>query len=1264
MGAPTVSEETLNTAANFYPTASANVANKLPFGVNYLNSSCELQSSQDAACNFLFSGDLYDNTKCMRPVTEGPTFPAVGCKHSIFQSGGINCSKPLSPQFTSVLYPASTMKQTQLCQNRVFANYTGKPGSALQSCLPSTSAIHSGSARIPNDFSMNSLASAPTDLSTRAGSQMNPHFISYYRHHSTRASPITVQWLLENYESADGVSLSRSALYSHYLSHCLEHWLEPMNPASFGKLIRSVFVGLRTRRLGTRGNSKYHYYGIRIKTTSTLNQTTAETRTLNCHTKKDQYCNSIRGGNICLGSSKLDVHRSGINLNRTGVGGVTRFSGNDRSRTSLPFSTRAASLSSGYGNVDQRSELDQKPCNLSLNSGAIWRGWDSRPSGQPARGSERTANSFNYHWSTIGRSEPCSVGKSGNIYGVPYLGLNAVGVRSDYAIKTEAGAGFSCQRPNFMVPVDESTRPLGIFKYARSGGWLADRTYFGSSPDHKFSLPKLHEICQVAGLPLTESDLFICNVKSEPYEEARDASAPKVTAKQLAQFVKMYEAHCEQVYSIIINLQLDNLRSVWHQFWRSTEGPACMNEFHISKDLLVTLCENNNVCQFVEIADRTLYQGLLEIIINDSLKAMPAGLIHGIRVLIKLMEPCLRSAIRQYNPSLINTKLAAVSGFTKGLRRALGLTHLSQAVESIIRDPERLREMMNDINKLDLDSIEAQGSWASECPPKKSLQESTVEQQLSTALDLGLSVPAESKDKMKDSVSGNDDSVDFDPLGDVQFNAMNLWERITAPSLQSASGFGGGASDLSVNKVPVSQPGQTTGNDRFASRLTVSELHADVCSLLANKANLPAWTTWLDQIVSRILSDRLSGPKRATAARQLMLVWTYYSSLLMRELTLRSAVSFSSCHLLRMLCDEYLSYRLEQVASSPLTLLPKSSEYTAEERMVLGGDLIPQSNGLISDALTEGANTLTSLNDNCLDYIDSQILSSGYEYGPVSHCQTPQSRAQGMVDNFFGSKSPDSGNGRLLGQEMSELERSGNYFSLGFCGDPLLTESNTLPGEKSVPLNDITESWQSSVPSATHNPNGQETVFQLGERTSTPHPGNASCDYLASPSGASNTEQSGSIRTPPHESSEPIQTLSTPKLDSLSTAPTTTSLPSVKTGRSNRKPSKPHMLRQEEYIQSFFDDELEATLLKPIEAKDEKDPWSSSSALASSQGQGCSTQRYRENDSACHRFLKPFSSHTEKRIVAALNEDEVRGTFIQTPRKTVCITIGAEEQNK
>ncbi|XP_076355816.1 DNA-binding protein RFX2-like [Tachypleus tridentatus] len=96
-------------------------------------------------------------------------------------------------------------------------------------------------------------------------------------HHSQQQSVrdmdiIHVQWLIDNYETAEGVSLPRSTLYNHYLQHCSVHKLEPVNAASFGKLIRSVFLGLRTRRLGTRGNSKYHYYGIRVKPNSALNQ--------------------------------------------------------------------------------------------------------------------------------------------------------------------------------------------------------------------------------------------------------------------------------------------------------------------------------------------------------------------------------------------------------------------------------------------------------------------------------------------------------------------------------------------------------------------------------------------------------------------------------------------------------------------------------------------------------------------------------------------------------------------------------------------------------------------------------------------------------------------------------------------------------------------------------------------------------------------------------------------------------------------------------
>ncbi|XP_030646605.1 transcription factor RFX4 isoform X1 [Chanos chanos] len=83
--------------------------------------------------------------------------------------------------------------------------------------------------------------------------------------HST---PATLQWLEQNYEIAEGVCIPRSALYMHYLDFCEKHDTQPVNAASFGKIIRQQFPQLTTRRLGTRGQSKYHYYGIAVKESS------------------------------------------------------------------------------------------------------------------------------------------------------------------------------------------------------------------------------------------------------------------------------------------------------------------------------------------------------------------------------------------------------------------------------------------------------------------------------------------------------------------------------------------------------------------------------------------------------------------------------------------------------------------------------------------------------------------------------------------------------------------------------------------------------------------------------------------------------------------------------------------------------------------------------------------------------------------------------------------------------------------------------------
>ncbi|XP_070565007.1 DNA-binding protein RFX6-like isoform X2 [Ptychodera flava] len=83
-----------------------------------------------------------------------------------------------------------------------------------------------------------------------------------------RQTALTLSWLEENYCMCEGVCLPRCILYAHYLDFCRKEKLEPACAATFGKTIRQKFPHLTTRRLGTRGHSKYHYYGIGIKETS------------------------------------------------------------------------------------------------------------------------------------------------------------------------------------------------------------------------------------------------------------------------------------------------------------------------------------------------------------------------------------------------------------------------------------------------------------------------------------------------------------------------------------------------------------------------------------------------------------------------------------------------------------------------------------------------------------------------------------------------------------------------------------------------------------------------------------------------------------------------------------------------------------------------------------------------------------------------------------------------------------------------------------
>lgn len=59
-------------------------------------------------------------------------------------------------------------------------------------------------------------------------------------------------------------SVPRLSVFSHYATRCGTERVPPLNPASFGKLVRIIYPGIQTRRLGMRGESKYHYVELSL----------------------------------------------------------------------------------------------------------------------------------------------------------------------------------------------------------------------------------------------------------------------------------------------------------------------------------------------------------------------------------------------------------------------------------------------------------------------------------------------------------------------------------------------------------------------------------------------------------------------------------------------------------------------------------------------------------------------------------------------------------------------------------------------------------------------------------------------------------------------------------------------------------------------------------------------------------------------------------------------------------------------------------------
>ncbi len=77
--------------------------------------------------------------------------------------------------------------------------------------------------------------------------------ILYTVHSLYSAFFIQVEWLKEHFEKADDAcNIPKTVLYGHYQRHC---WytlsIDPLSASVLGKLVRSTFIGLSVKLLGS-----------------------------------------------------------------------------------------------------------------------------------------------------------------------------------------------------------------------------------------------------------------------------------------------------------------------------------------------------------------------------------------------------------------------------------------------------------------------------------------------------------------------------------------------------------------------------------------------------------------------------------------------------------------------------------------------------------------------------------------------------------------------------------------------------------------------------------------------------------------------------------------------------------------------------------------------------------------------------------------------------------------------------------------------------
>ncbi|KAG9050540.1 hypothetical protein FS837_004724 [Tulasnella sp. UAMH 9824] len=497
---------------------------------------------------------------------------------------------------------------------------------------------------------------------------------------SDRAKQVFVQaWLSANYAPYPDGNVPRQGLYNSYRRVCDQYNIPHINTATLGKAIRLCFPNIKTRRLGVRGNSKYHYCGIRPATVAEAEFLQDFVRRTTNHAaiaaSSRRGAAAVAAAQAAAGNGSDEEDDEESEVSSSGAGGF-----GESKDSSVPPTTF------GFGNTHSNAPAPLAPSNaphpLTLGGGL------KSPTLYSMLGDDKTPTTN----TLLSAAQAASLnGRAANNNGLTY-GMSHAQIRG------RRGLGST----------DSQVSASGAAPGSRPGTSSGLNAGSAAAVSVK-SLPNFPSINEALGLdskPQATGDAAASrdsNAGSPSSQSGVTGSTSSPHHQAAIEAWRWFEDHLDGLLESVRGFRFDQFEIHVRTFWASLSGDY-REVVHAPA-----------VAGLVVRADAVVYDEILEILRTQMLATIPPHALASLRQLAEKMEKILLLALEGYGNTFVEPKVELGARFGHLVLRFLDMYQVTQALTSVLSDAQQVANMRRAWYEVDFESVRNQSALVCNC---------------------------------------------------------------------------------------------------------------------------------------------------------------------------------------------------------------------------------------------------------------------------------------------------------------------------------------------------------------------------------------------------------------------------------------------------------------------------------------------------------------------------------------------------------------------